>query len=241
MITVACVYKTEPSSPYSPDDVLRLYNAVTTELCMPSRFICLADHPGHIARVSGGAITSKLLQHGWRGWWSKLELFRLPGPVLYFDLDTVITGNIDALAQAVLDSKRLMLLRGFYQGDRCTGIMGWSAEFDAGRIFRAFEKDVLSPPCYVESAHALRMKCKSGVHRGDQEWLDKLLGLNKVQVLFAQDLVTGIRSYKVHVRGNGLPSGTRVVCFHGRPRPHEVADEHWMKRHWLREWHDYAA
>ena len=32
-----------------------------------------------------------------------------------------------------------------------------------------------------------------------------------------------VRSYKQHCRA-GVPRGTKVVCFHGRPRPWQVKD-----------------
>ena len=35
------------------------------------------------------------------GWWCKLELYKIPGPVLYLDLDTVIINNIDSILEQV--------------------------------------------------------------------------------------------------------------------------------------------
>jgi hypothetical protein len=172
------------------------------------------------------------LTPAWRGWWSKMNLFRLSGPVLYFDLDTIITGSIDELAQAVIDSRKLVLLRGFYRGDRCTGVMGWSANVSTGWITEAFERDLLNPPVYIDQSQALRMQCRSGIHRGDQEWLDKALKTRGVETVAIQDLVSGVYSYKVHVQGKALPEDARLVCFHGKPRPGDVVDEPWMEEHW---------
>jgi hypothetical protein len=39
-------------------------------------------------------------------------------------------------------------------------------------------------------------------------------------------------SYKTHCT-KGVPDGARVVCFHGRPRPHEVGG--WVKDYWEAE------
>ncbi len=39
-------------------------------------------------------------------------------------------------------------------------------------------------------------------------------------------------SYKWYVKKYGLPEDCRVVHFHGRPRPHEVRDEPFMKKYW---------
>jgi hypothetical protein len=62
------------------------------------RFVCLTDDPVDQDDVP-------LVQAGWKEWWSKVELFRpdvLPTdePVVYIDLDTIITGPIDWMVPA---------------------------------------------------------------------------------------------------------------------------------------------
>jgi hypothetical protein len=76
----------------------------------------------------------------------------------------------------------------------------------------------------------------NGIHyRGDGEWLRQYLERVHFPVTMAQDVMPGIVSYKRDVLGrNTPPDGARIVCFHGRPRPHEMADPKppWMGGAW---------
>jgi hypothetical protein len=162
------------------------------------------------------------LSHNWRGWWSKMEVFGLEGPVLYLDLDTVIVGSLDELADAIIRSERLVMLRGFYKDDRCSGIMGWGAGVGTQWILDSFIADLRNPPAYVQTETALRMTFRNRTFRGDQEWLDHLLNANLTPTAFVQDFASGIYSYKVNVKDCGLPNDARVICFHGKPRPRDL-------------------
>lgn len=145
------------------------------------------------------------MRHGWPGWWSKLELFRpglFAGRILYLDLDTVITGDLSEIAAYV---GPFAMLSDFLRPERpASGVMAWQADCEpARRVWDAF----IQAPDYAMQT--------SG---GDQAFIRSVLG-DDVDRL--QDLVPGqIASYKVHVRDTGrVPSGTRLVCFHGKPRP----------------------
>ena len=62
-----------------------------------------------------------------QGWYAKLELFRLTGPVLYFDLDTVITGDLTDLAQY---PHRFTMLRDFtHLESPASGVMAWHGDY----------------------------------------------------------------------------------------------------------------
>lgn len=68
---------------------------------------CLTDMADEITAEGVNCIE---LQHGWPGWWSKMELFRPDIDVpdmLYFDLDTMILGDIEPL----LEEDRFLMLR----------------------------------------------------------------------------------------------------------------------------------
>jgi hypothetical protein len=55
-----------------------------------------------------------------------------------------------------------------------------------------------------------------------------------VRPSFIQDMLPVV-SYKRHCVPNGgePPVGTRVVCFHGVPRPQDVINKHeWIKENW---------
>ena len=244
MIYVTCVYKIEPHRRFVVDDVHRLALAVKRNITIPYQFAVLTDAHGSVFDRSiihhvGG------LKHGLRGWWSKMELFEAWGPplptgdaMLYFDLDTVITGSIDGLAQSVIGGKKLMLLAPFagirpkYQ----TGIIGVPGSYDARWIFPAFKSGLRSPVNYIGRAEKPQIRMNGSTVRGDQEWFAKhhlRLTRNGGVTLF-QSVTNGIYSYKHHLRDNHdqLPRDASVVCFHGDPRPRDAQAIPWVRENW---------
>lgn len=227
MTTVVLIYKT--GGDYTPLDVARLARALRRNLTVPYKIVCMTDDAPAILRTAtvDGIIT---LNHDLPGWWSKLELFKVHGPVLYIDLDTVIVGNIDVLALIIAEfgPKDLLMLRGFYKQDQCSGIMGWNANMHW--IFDKFAKHRSE---FIQRA----MRWDNKMYRGDQEWLSAVV-TPRLNVSMAQDVQPGIISYKVDVKSQDrinscLPEDASIVCFHGKPRPHEVKPvPKWMEQHW---------
>lgn len=88
-LTVACVLKS--GGHYDAEYVERLRDGVRNNLIIPYRFVCLSDVDVPCERIE--------LKYDLPGWWSKMELFRpdIPEDILYFDLDTVIVGDLTPL------------------------------------------------------------------------------------------------------------------------------------------------
>ena len=96
MLTVLCVLRT--GGRYGPVWAERLSAGLRRHVPGVGRCLCLTDHDGPIA---GCEVVP--LRHGWPGWWSKMEAFRVDlgdGPRLLCDLDTVFVGDAPALAEA---------------------------------------------------------------------------------------------------------------------------------------------
>lgn len=191
MLTVASVLKS--GGIYDATWVARLRDGVKRHLPIEHRFVCLSDVDVPCERIP--------LQHDWPGWWSKIELFTLPGPVLYFDLDTAIVGNLETLASHA-EERKLIMLRDFYVPDHCgSGVMAWAGDYplEAYRLFA-------ETPGKLMDVRRARM--------GDQAFIEEALPLiTHWQRLVGDQIV----SYKVHCR-NGIPTNSRVVCLHGLPK-----------------------
>lgn len=113
---MACVLKS--GGCYTAEYVERLKRGVGANLGR-HRFVCLSDVDVPCERVP--------LETGLQGWYAKLELFRLTGPTLYFDLDTVITGDLSEIAAY---PHQFTMLRDFYYPDRpASGVMAWSGDY----------------------------------------------------------------------------------------------------------------
>ena len=213
MLNVACV---KVGTLYGADYVNRLYDGVVRNLQagFPGQFVCFTDDatgldPGIKVREVPKDLSD-------RGWWAKLYLFSKDAfpegdRVLYFDLDTVITGPLDALAMCSVD---FAMLRDVYRpGGLGSGVMAW----EAGKCNFIWDD--------------WRDRRLSG---GDQEVIElAILAEHPAWETAAilQDLYPGrLRSYKVDCR-HGIPKNTSVVFFHGHPRPHEVI-EGWVPEVW---------
>lgn len=151
-----------------------------------------------------------------KGWYAKLYLFEstshFKSPVLFFDLDTIITGNIDELLSLRI---AFGMLDDFYYGHRglCgSGILAWQGNFQ-------FITD-----------HYRKQHYPTVAPRGDQGFIEDCIPSR--YIVRIQDLVPGqIVSYKVHCQ-EGMPRGARVVCFHGKPKPHDFEKPDWVRDHW---------
>lgn len=193
MLTVACVLKS--GGIYDATWVARLRDGVARHLPMTYRFVCLSDVDVPCDRIP--------LEHDWPHWWGKIELFKLTGPVLFFDLDTAIVGDIERIGVHA-HSVHFTMLRDFYAADHFgSGVMSW---FGNSRIRDLYEAFVREPEKQM-SARRARM--------GDQAYIEETFN-GKIRAW--QDTVDDqIVSYKVHCR-NGIPHGARVVCLHGLPK-----------------------
>lgn len=159
--------------------------------------VCLSDTP-----VAG--VQTLSLRTRWPGWWAKLEAFDtdlIGGDVLLMDLDTVVL----ELPQL---PTRTTVLRDFYHSHLMgSGFMFLTAA-DRARCWDAFQRD---PDTFMRRHSRWPLL-------GDQGFLQPLLG-------GAAKWGDEVRSYKVHCRRPGRPpAGTKVVCFHGQPRPWNVTD-----------------
>ena len=235
---IACLLKY--GGDYDASYVRRLALGVRRHAKFPYEFICLSDRASDVERDCGSLIDGTVwLDHGeWPGWWSKLELFRLGGPVLYFDLDTVIVGDLTPLADLVqfrLGPEQLLMLADFYRGDPQSGILGWSENMNA--VYANFVRDYAKDAIWTPGRFSSGMAVGDLQFKGDGDWLRRHAAADGIGVLLAQRFVPGIVSYKVDVQGRALPVGASVVCFHGKPRPAEVRPTPgWMTVNGWRQW-----
>lgn len=173
--------------------VNRLYAAT----CHYDDFYCITDDP---AGLEPGVRVLEP-EPGLTGWWQKLALFK-PGKlpderVVFFDLDTVVLGDIRPL----FDYRgEFAMLSDFYKPERpASGVMA----FRSGAGIAVWD-------AYLEIGH----EPTSGL--GDQWFIAQYVNPDRLQ-----DLFPWIVSWKVHCR-HGIPPDARLIAFHGKPRPHDT-------------------
>lgn len=202
---------------YGPEYVEILYSAVRRNLAegYRGRFIVFTDNPPLFAEMAG--IETRLVPPDLKGWWGKLYLFSKdafqPGErVLYFDLDTVITGPLDEIASY---DGPFAILRDVYRPDGLqSSVMAWEAAHPFSAALWKQWEDAGRP----------------ALPGGDQEWIESVhpgwgWSPDILQDLFPRKF----RSYKVDCQ-DFVPRGTSVVFFHGFPKPHQAGG--WVKDFW---------
>ena len=182
--------------------VANLRGMVRRNLTLPYEFLC---------------VTERDVPDGRTGWWNKLSLLELfDGEVLFFDLDVVITQNIDCLVEAGRIDPGRLWARDDFSYSRVNPKRG---------LDRDFLRTLGGPGTINSSVMYWRgrrhIEPLAGAH-GDQNAITAALWPDGIG-LFGNDV---IHSYKYHP-GALAP----VVVFHGEPKPHQVGDA-WVRDHW---------
>ena len=220
---------------YSWDYVDRLYNMLSRHL---TNGILL-----HVYTEATRAVPAHMIKHELKdlrvsgprkSWWYKLQLFNNKhhnGPMLYFDLDTVITDNIDWITHQSLDYH-------------------WAPR-DFKRLWRPQHTGINSSVMWWDTSkfadvwHSFREQDFGMLQRrypGDQDYISDIITQDRRR--FLDEYL--IRSWKWECLDGGWDfrkrqhnepnAGTRldgasVLVFHGKPNPEEVQDpvvlQHW--------------
>lgn len=122
-ITVITVLRSGPK--WLPEYVYNFKKGLDKNLSLPFKFICLSD-------ITLEVETKPLLPIG-DGFWSKIQMFRpdlnLTGPCLYFDLDTIIAGNIDDIIKKFYNYNFLMLRDPWKPPQSSSGMLWWQGDY----------------------------------------------------------------------------------------------------------------
>lgn len=196
LATVICVYKT--GVVYTSEYVRRLMFSCIANGA--KTFKCITDDP------SVGDFCSTIeLESDLPGWWAKLEMFRLTkGKYVYFDLDTIVHQRIDDFLKY---NHKFTALRDFNKKVTrlASGILAF--EGDYSYLYKNFDRSMID--AYTPA---------KGGKLGDQAYIEDHL---KTDVQYVQDLFPGIvTSYKWNTEEEKKISS--IVCYHGKPRPHET-------------------
>jgi hypothetical protein len=210
--------------------VERLYNMLKANLSYEIRM--------HVFTEASRAVPSPYIKHElkeWPGisgpkksWWYKMQMFDPAhdlGRVLYFDLDTVITKNIDWMWDlndqyfwAIRDFKYLW--RNSWSGIN-SSVMLWDTQ-----KFNWIWKDFTSK----------NINATVKLFHGDQDYLSSLFD-DKNRRFFHPEFIKSwrwqckdgglnikTRLYNKPDTGTVLDHNTCILVFHGRPKPHEMYD-----------------
>ena len=214
--------------------VNNLYRSVQRNTTVPHRFICYTDRPEGIECETRPFLVDLPV------WW---YIIGLTNPqhdhtekVVYMDLDTIITGNIDDILN--MDKPFATISDfGWPAGLQTAWIMWDRATRD--KVWQHFTSKY-QPKDYPN------LDCDYTRWGGTNQFLEECMGvvrINKNSKPALPDCPPVVRlqtefpgacvSYKAQglAGKTSLPEGVKMVFFHGKPMPHEVGEQ-WMKEHW---------
>jgi len=220
MIHVICI---QWDTKYSDEYVTKLFRSIKRNTSKGFLFTCFSDKYKTNHNIID-EVDVQPLPVNVRSWFNKVglynkNLYNLNDQIFYFDLDTIIVGDLDEIFEW---NANYIILRDFYRPDGFgSGLMAWAPE----AVHHMWEK--FTPTS--QSRH------------GDQGWPEIHYPTAEI---WQEKFPNKIISYKVHVQGKGIlrsPHHTNhpgsletasIVCFHGRPSPHEIIREPWVQEHW---------
>ncbi len=184
---------------YDADYVNKLFSSVKRNSTVEFLFHCFTDDD---IGLDDDVISHPLPHKNVEGWWQKLFLFSdevdITGRILFLDLDTLITGNID---HYISHNEGFVVLRDFWAKKDNVGSAVLS--FEAGKHKQIWDTFIANPVGAVGSLHP----------HGDQKWVQK----HQLERIYWQDLFKDeIVSFKSSCRG-GVPNKAKIICFHGKP------------------------
>ena len=201
---------------------------------MPHRFICYTDDPEGVECETRPFLIDLPV------WW---YIIGLTNPehdhnerIFYFDLDTIVTGNIDHILSMEQPFATISDF-GWPAGLQTAFIMWDKATRDS--VWKYFTTKY-SPADYPN------LDCDYTRWGGTNQFLEECMGVVRINqnpnpaienappVVRLQDEFPGdCASYKAqNLAGrDSLPENIKLVFFHGKPMPHEV-NETWMGTHW---------
>lgn len=222
---------------YTWDYVDRLYSMLSRHI---SRGVRL-----HVYTEADRVVPEPYIKHAlvdWnlsgpkKSWWYKMQLFDSSyhaGPLLYFDLDTVIIGNLDWLVNLPL--KYFWTIRDFkylWKSNNFT-INSSIMWFDTKQFHFIWEDFSTKPLAKITAAY-----------RGDQDYITEVVPvaqrrffeIERVKSWRWQCLDGGYNfAQKRHLlpnTGTTVTDPTSVLIFHGKPKPSEITDpvvvQHWQ-------------
>lgn len=189
---IACVFV---GNKYPAEYIHRLKRGVERFASEPVEFVCYADRP--VDGVAYRPLETSL------GWFSKIELFKFKEPMLYLDLDVVVTGDLAPAWHAA----EFTIIKDWWWSGFNSSVMRLTGQ--ESHVWDNFDLD-----------------CIARLPMGDQQWITQQLPDAKT---FPSEMFPSYKAMKCHA---GAPAGALAVVMHGRPKPHEFTAG-WVKDAWI--------
>lgn len=213
MINIVCVLRQGGKVGYNSAWVEKLHNSIKRNVTLPFRFICLSDCEVPVERIP--------LDDIGEGYWSKLQLFKpnlFNGPVLFFDLDTLICNNIDTLINDLLNQSDFVMWRDPDYNISSSAIMYWNGDYSF--IYNEYLKNKNKFELEFANGHPQRLI-------GDQAVISTLVNHKFVNEFCPESWIQVIQKKDKDY------SDARIIIFRkAHTKPTTMLDHRLVKEHW---------
>jgi hypothetical protein len=242
-------------TPFGPEYVNRLYSGARRNIKSDVRFFCMTEHKEGLhpdievlelpIEPFLEPMNAALAVANRQGAMRKTSLFRkelipdLEGPILGFDLDVVITGDLTPIWE--MAPGKVAMRHDWIEArkGRPTG-HGSVFRYDPRLHGYLYDELAENPFKEVEMARGSEQRYTShkAMERGDFDYIPGDLVVSFKHGCLDLPPINYLRPPK-------LPYNARVVCFHGRPKMTEAVEgyrgsllrwsqpAHWLKEHWI--------
>lgn len=205
---------------YGPEYVNRLYRGVQRHLSLPHRFVCFTDDSTGIDKgVEIKPLPSLGLPPGPERGWMKLATFAptladLEGVTLFLDVDVIITGSLDVFFDP---PGPFHIMKDF--NPKRPGV-GNSSVY---RFVIGAHPEVLAD--FVADFEKVKRE-----HRNEQEYLTAAMKQRGLLAYWPDDWAVSYKKRCIPPFPKSLwqapacPPQTRIVIFHGHPKPEEAME-----------------
>jgi len=213
MLTVACVYNSQPNTrgpQYSEEWIDKLYRGISRNLSIPFEFVCLSN-------VSTKYVTIPLLSNS-NHYWNKVELFRkelFSGPVLYLDLDVIICKDITKVIQSLPVDKFLMVQEP-YRDIINSSVMYWNGDYS--HLYDNFNTHTPNEYDDINRSGCL----------GDQAYIAENVEYDIIENYTIQGFI-GWKHHKINVPIND----PALLIFTSTQKPSNNSDLDLVKKNWI--------
>jgi hypothetical protein len=215
-VNVACMkWGTMYNGPY----VNNLYSMVERHLTIPHRFVCFTDdNRGFIKGIESFPLPGPDLMGGGRfGSWNKVALFAskladLTGPTLFLDLDLLVVSSMDCFFE--------------YQPGQFCIIHDWSRRQEGNSSVFRFEVGQHVTLLDYFQKHQEEVRCN---YRCDQSYVSDALQKSGQLRYWPESWCCSFKrhclaKWPIHWFATAkLSPESKVVVFHGRPKPPDAA------------------
>lgn len=199
----------------------------------------------HVLTEAHRAVPDSMIKHNlveWPGisgpkksWWYKMQLFapgQFSSPTTYFDLDMVVIDKIDWLFEynsdyfwTLLDFKYLW--KSSWRGIN-SSIMRWNPN-NTAYIWDEFDAQDINK--LIKTYHGDQDYLSQIINKAELRYIDKSLVHSWRWQIFDGGLDIRTRKYQRPGAGAVLHPTTKLIVFHGQPKPHDVTDPA-IRHHW---------